>query len=345
MRFVRLRKHRANQRIRDLFSETKISASDLVMPYFVIEGNNKNEPIKSMPGISRLSINNLVKDIKEAKSLGIKAALLFGVCDKKDKFGKEAYSETGIVQKAVRAIKSNIKDFLVITDVCLCGYTSHGHCGILKKVDSLSFMVYSKSHKLSTISYQPKIDNDETLKVLAKIALSHAEAGADFVAPSAMIDGQVKTIRKILDKNNFKHVKILAYSAKYASSFYGPFREALNSSPRFGDRKSYQMDFRNSREALKEIREDIKEGADIVMVKPALAYLDIISRASQAFDAPIAAYNVSGEYAMLKSYCKSHELEKNLALEILTSIKRAGADIIITYYAKEAAKWLMVDGV
>lgn len=326
MRFARLRKHRADQRIRDLFSETKISAGDLIMPYFVIEGNNKNEPIKSMPGISRLSIDNLVKDIKEAKSLGIKTALLFGVCDKKDRLGKEAYSGTGIVQKAVRAIKSNIKDFSVITDVCLCGYTSHGHCGIIKGQGDI-------------------VDNDETLKVLAEIALSHAEAGADFVAPSAMMDGQVKMIRKMLDKNNFKHVKILAYSAKYASSFYGPFRDAMNSSPRSGDRKSYQMDFRNSAEALREIREDIKEGADIVMVKPALAYLDIISKARQAFNAPIAAYNVSGEYAMVKAYCKEPENreqkpEKELALEILTSIKRAGADIIITYWAKEAAGWI-----
>ncbi len=321
MQFVRLRKHRVNQRIRDLFSETKISANDLVMPYFVIEGNDKNEPIKSMPGISRLSIDNLVKDIKEAKSLGIQAALLFGVCNKKDKFGREAYSETGIVQKAIRAIKSNVKDFLVITDVCLCGYTLNGHCGIIKGQRHI-------------------VDNDETLKILAEIALSHARAGVDLVAPSAMMDGQVKTIRKILDKNNFKGVKILAYSAKYASSFYGPFRDALNSSPRFGNRKSYQMDFRNYREALKEIGEDIKEGADTIMVKPALAYLDIISRARQAFNTPIAAYNVSGEYAMLKSYCGGYELEKELALEVLTSIKRAGADIIITYYAKDAARWL-----
>lgn len=333
MGFIRLRKHRANQRIRDLFSETKISASDLVMPYFAIEGKNKNKPIKSMPGISRLSIDNLVKDIKEAMGLGIKSVLLFGVCDKKDEFGTEAYSETGIVQKAVRAVKKNIKDVAVITDVCLCGYTSHGHCGIIERPKT-------KDQRPRTENEDLYMDNDETLKILSKIALSHAEAGADFVAPSAMMDGQVKMIRKMLDKNNFKHVKILAYSAKYASSFYGPFRDAMNSSPRFGDRKSYQMDFRNSVEALREIEEDIKEGANIVMVKPSLAYLDIISRASQAFNAPIAAYNVSGEYAMLKSYCKSREAEKNLVLEILTSIKRAGADIIITYYAKEAARWL-----
>ena len=329
MRFVRLRKNRADQQIRDLFSETKISASDLVMPYFVIEGNNKNEPIKSMQGIFRLSIDNLVRDIKEAMGSGIKSVLLFGVCDKKDEFGSEAYSEAGIVQKAVRAVKENIKDVTVVTDVCLCGYTSHGHCGIIK----------DKGSRVKGEGYI--VDNDETLKILSKIVLSHAEAGADFVAPSAMMDGQVKTIREILDKNNFKHVKILAYSAKYASSFYGPFREALNSSPRFGDRKSYQMDFRNYREALKEIREDIKEGADIVMVKPALAYLDIIYRAKEKFNIPLAAYNVSGEYSAIKKLSQGDKVkEKDLALEVLTSIKRAGADIIITYHAKEAARWL-----
>lgn len=329
MRFVKLRKHRASQRIRDLLSETKISASDLVMPYFVIEGNNKNEPIKSMPGISRLSTDNLVRDIKEAMASGIKLVLLFGVCGKKDKFGSEAYSEAGIVQKAVRAVKDNIKDVTVITDVCLCGYTPHGHCGIIR----------GQGARDKRQGYV--VDNDETLKVLAEVALSHAEAGADFVAPSAMMDGQVKTIRKILDKNNFKHVKILAYSAKYASSFYGPFRDALNSSPRFGDRKSYQMDYRNSREALKEIREDIKEGADIVMVKPALAYLDIIYRAKEEFNTPLAAYNVSGEYALVKKLSEGNSIkEKDLAMEVLTSIKRAGADVIITYYAKKAAGWL-----
>jgi porphobilinogen synthase len=327
MRFVRLRKHRANQRIRDLFSETKISASDLVMPYFVIEGNNKNEPIKSMQGIFRLSIDNLVKDIKEAKSLGIKAALLFGVCDKKDKFGKEAYSETGIVQKAVRSIKSNIKDFLVITDVCLCEYTSHGHCGIVKRPKTQNKDFY--------------IDNDETLKILSKIAISHAEAGADFVAPSAMMDGQVRAIREALDKNGFQDTGILAYSAKYASNFYGPFREALDSTPEFGDRKTYQMDYRNSDEALREIQEDINEGADIVMVKPSLAYLDIIYRAKEKFNIPLAAYNVSGEYSAIKKLSQGDKVkEKDLALEVLTSIKRAGADIIITYHAKEVVRWL-----
>jgi porphobilinogen synthase len=329
MEFIRLRRLRRNSLTRGIVSQTKISASNLVMPYFVIEGSNKNEPIKSMPGISRLSIDNLVKDIKEAKDLGIKAGLIFGVCDKKDKFGREAYSETGIVQKAVRAIKSNIKDFLVITDVCLCGYTSHGHCGIIK----------SQNPKVK--SQNRIIDNDKTLKVLAKIALSHAYAGADFVAPSAMMDGQVKAIREALDKNGFRDTGILAYSAKYASNFYGPFREALDSTPEFGDRKTYQMDYRNADEALREIQEDINEGADIVMVKPAMSYLDIIYRAKEKFNIPLAAYNVSGEYSAIKKLSQGDKLkEKDLALEVLTSIKRAGADIIITYHAKEAARWL-----
>ena len=329
MRFVRLRKHRANQRIRDSFSETKISASDLIMPYFVIEGNNKNEPIKSMPGIFRLSMDSLVRDIKETRGSGIKSVLLFGVCDKKDELGAQAYSETGIVQKAARIIKENIKDVTVITDVCLCGYTSHGHCGIIK----------DKGSRVKGEGYI--VDNDETLKILSKIALSHAEAGADFVAPSAMMDGQVRAIREALDKNGFQDTGILAYSAKYASNFYGPFRDALDSTPEFGDRKTYQMDYRNSDEALREIQEDINEGADIIMVKPALAYLDIIYRAKEKFNIPLAAYNVSGEYSAVKKLSEGNSVkEKDLALEVLTSIKRAGADIIITYHAKEAARWL-----
>jgi len=320
MEFVRLRKNRASPKIRELFSETKISVKDLIMPYFVIEGANKKESIKSMPGIYRLSIENLIKDIKETKDLGINAILLFGVPKKKDLRGILSYSKTGIVQRAVKQIKKKIKDIVIITDVCLCAYTSHGHCGIVKGRE---------------------VDNDETIKVLAKIALSHAEAGANFVAPSAMMDGQVKAIREALDKNGFNDVGILAYSAKYASSFYGPFREALDSAPKFGDRKTYQMDFRNSDEALREIEADIKEGADIVMVKPALAYLDIIWRAKQNFDIPIAAYNVSGEYSLVKVGAKADIInEKEITLEILTAIKRAGADLIITYHAKEVAKWL-----
>ena len=322
---VRLRRFRSNERIRDLVSETRISANDFIMPYFVIVGKNKKESIKSMPGIYRLSLDNLIRDIKEIKGLGIKAILIFGIPQKKDAPGTEAYSREGILQKAIKAIRKDIKDITIISDVCLCGYASGGHCGIVRKIKPNEFIV----------------DNDETLKILAKIALSHAEAGADFVAPSAMMDGQVKTIRKILDNNGFSNTGILAYSAKYASNFYWPFREALGSSPQFGDRKTYQMDCRNSDEALREIEQDINEGADIVMVKPALSYLDIIYRAKQKFNVPLAAYNVSGEYSLVKSAAKEGLVdEKNIILEILTSIKRAGAGLIITYHAKEVSKWL-----
>lgn len=320
MSTVTLRRFRKNKAIRDSVSQTKFSVKDLILPYFVIAGKNRKEEIKSMPEAYHLSIDNLLGDIEHIKKIGIKAILLFGVTQKKDIYGSQAYSKQGIVQKAARAIKEQIQDITVMTDVCLCGYTSHGHCGIVNG---------------------KKIDNDATIKVLAKIALSHAKAGADFVAPSAMMDGQVKAIRETLDENRFKGVRILAYSAKYASNFYGPFRDALNSAPQFGDRKSYQMDFRNSDEALREIAEDIKEGADIVMVKPALSYLDIIYRVKQKFNIPIAAYSVSGEYSLIQ-YGIEHGLadKKELVLEILNSIKRAGADLIITYWAKDVAKWL-----
>ena len=317
MPFSRLRRRRKDALTRELYSETKLAASDLVMPYFVVEGKNKDEPIRSMPGIALLSADNLVKDAKEARKSGVKAILLFGVSKTKDLEASEAHNEDGVVQNAVRAIKRRVGDIVVITDVCLCGYTTHGHCGIAEG---------------------SKIDNDETLKILAKVALSHAKAGADFVAPSAMMDGQVVAIREALDKNGFKDTGIFAYSAKYASNFYGPFREALGSSPRFGDRKSYQMDYRNSDEALTEIAADIAEGADIVIAKPALCYLGIVRRARDNFNIPIAAYNVSGEYSMVKN--QKPGLEKEIVLEILTSIKRSGADLIITYHAKEAAKWL-----
>ncbi len=349
MPIIRLRRLRRNQAVRDLISQARLSVEDFIMPYFVIEGRDKKEAIKSMPGVYRLSIDNLIEDIKEVKRLGIKAVLLFGICDKKDKMGSESYSKEGIVQRTISQIRKYIEDIIIISDVCLCGYTSHGHCGIVK------------DHRPQTTDHRQKkkvssqvcglksqvyiIDNDATLEVLAKIALSHAQAGADFVAPSAMMDGQVVMIREALDRDGFKDIGIFTYSAKYASNFYGPFREALDSSPSFGDRRSYQMDYRNSDEALREIEEDLKEGADLIMVKPALAYLDIIYRAKQKFNVPIAAYNVSGEYSMVKAYC--HRLqtsdfrpEKELVVEILTSIKRAGADLIVTYHAKEVAKWL-----
>ena len=305
----------------------------LVMPYFVAEGENKRQPIKSMPGISRLSVDNLLKDIEEAKRLGVKKVLLFGVVSKKDEYATSAYSENGVVQDAIRQIKQNIKGITVIADVCLCGYTTHGHCRILKG--------------LRVKGQGLRVDDGATLRALAKIALSYAEAGADFVAPSAMMPGQVRVIRKTLDKSGFKKTKILAYSAKFASNFYWPFRQALNSAPRFSDRNSYQLSFTDSKTALERIKQDINEGADIVMVKPALAYLDIIRLAKNRFSIPIAAYNTSGEYAMAKAYCKGLRVmgyglreEKDLVLEILAAIKRAGADLIITYHAKEAAKWL-----
>lgn len=327
---VKLRRLRSNAQIRGLLGQTQILAKNLVMPYFVIAGKNKREPIKTMPGVYRLSLENLIRDIREIKNLGIRAVLVFAVAQKKDAKATESYSQTGILQKAVKEIRKQIKDIVIITDVCLCGYTDHGHCGIIKKI---------KPEKKSQNGFM--VDNDETLKILAKIALSHAERGADFVAPSAMMDGQVRVIRCALDNHGFQNTGILAYSAKYASSFYGPFREALGSSPKLGDRKTYQMDYRNSDEALREIGEDIDEGADIVMVKPALSYLDIIYRAKQRFNVPVAAYNVSGEYSLVKLAAQKGLLsERDIVLEILTSIKRAGADLIITYHAKEVAGWL-----
>lgn len=324
MEFIRLRRLRRTEYIRDLVSQTQISVKDLVMPYFVMEGEKKKEPINSMPGIYRLSLDCLLEEAKEVRELGIRAILLFGLANKKNEVGSSAFSEDGVVQRAIREIKKEIKDMVVITDVCLCGYTSHGHCGIVRERNGIRF-----------------IDNDATLEILGKIALSHAKAGADFVAPSSMMDGQVKTIREILDKNGFEDVGILSYSAKYASNFYGPFRDALNSAPQFGDRKTYQMDYRNSNEALREIGQDIEEGADIVMIKPALCYLDIICRAKERFNVPIAGYNVSGEYAMIKKLSEGDELkERELVFEVLTAIKRAGADIIITYFAKNVGRWI-----
>jgi porphobilinogen synthase len=343
MPFSRLRRLRRNSQIRELISEAHLSVSHLIMPYFIIEGEGRREPIESMPGIYRFSVDEAVKDMKEAKKLGIKAVLLFGIPGKKDEAGTESYRKDGIVQRAVQAIKKNTEDMILITDVCLCGYTSHGHCGVVK---GSRVKAQGTRHKAQDVRVQDQIqefyvDNDETLKILARIALSHAEAGADFVAPSSMMDGQVKVIREALHMNGFHDVGILAYSAKYASNFYGPFRDALDSSPHFGDRKGYQMDFRNSDEALREIEQDISEGADIVMVKPALAYLDIIYRARQKFTVPIAAYNVSGEYALVKGGVKEGIVnEREMVLEILTAVKRAGADLIITYHAKDVAGWL-----
>ncbi|TDI99246.1 MAG: porphobilinogen synthase, partial [Candidatus Dadabacteria bacterium] len=276
--------------------------------------------VKSMPGIYKQSIDNLIKEIREVKKLGIKAILLFGIPERKDEMGTEGYDENGIIQKAIREIKKKVEDIIVITDVCMCEYTSHGHCGIIRDGD---------------------VDNDETLQYLARMSLSHAQAGADMVAPSDMMDGRVGVIRDELDANGFSSIAIMSYAAKYASAFYGPFREAAESPPQFGDRRSYQMDPPNVREALREIELDIEEGADIVMVKPALAYLDVIRAVREGFDHPIAAYNVSGEYSMVKAAGKLGWIdEEPVMMEVLTSIKRAGADLILTYFAKDAAKVL-----
>ena len=321
----RLSRLRKNPALRNMVSETNLRPKDFILPYFVVGGIKKKEPIASMPGIYRFSTENLLKDIEKTK--GVRSILLFGIPESKNETGSQAYRKDGVVQKMVVAVKKEFPNLVVITDVCLCGYTGHGHCGILKNQ--------------KPGPENRKINSERTLETLAKIALSHAEAGADLVAPSAMMDGQVAAIREALDRNGFGGVGILAYSAKYASNFYGPFRDALDSAPAFGDRKAYQLDFRNAREALREVEQDIREGADIVMVKPALAYLDIIYRVKEKFDVPVAAYSVSGEYAMLKRAANENGVsEKNLALEALTAIKRAGADFIITYYARDLLRWL-----
>ena len=316
----RPRRLRRNSNLRKLLAETKLSVDDFIYPMFVIPGRNKEVVVKSMPGIYKQSIDNLIKEIREVKKLGIKAILLFGIPERKDEMGTEGYDENGIIQKAIREIKKKVEDIIVITDVCMCEYTSHGHCGIIRDGD---------------------VDNDETLQYLARMSLSHAQAGADMVAPSDMMDGRVGVIRDELDANGFSSIAIMSYAAKYASAFYGPFREAAESPPQFGDRRSYQMDPPNVREALREIELDIEEGADIVMVKPALAYLDVIRAVREGFDHPIAAYNVSGEYSMVKAAGKLGWIdEEPVMMEVLTSIKRAGADLILTYFAKDAAKVL-----
>jgi len=301
--------------------ETSLSVDDFIYPLFVVYGKNKKIPVNSMPGVYQLSCDMLENEVQEAVDLGIPAVLLFGIPERKDAMGSSAYDDNGVVQQAVRLIKDRWPELLVITDVCLCEYTDHGHCGV--------------------VTASGKVDNDATLDLLAQEALSHARAGADIVAPSDMMDGRIGYIRKTLDENGFTDTAIMAYAAKYASGFYGPFREAAESAPQFGDRKTYQMDPANSREALREIELDIAEGADIVMVKPALAYLDVIAKVRDRFDYPLAAYNVSGEYAMVKAAAANGWLdEERIVMEVLTAIKRAGADIIITYFAKDAARLL-----
>lgn len=316
----RPRRLRRNEAFRRMIRETKLSVDDLVLPLFAIEGRGVKNPIPSMPGHCQLSTENLVKTAQEAFHLGIPAIILFGLPDKKDPLGTQAYAKKGIVQRAVREVKNKLPDLMVITDVCLCEYTDHGHCGVVE------------GHT---------VDNDATLDLLARTALSHAQAGADMVAPSDMMDGRVTEIRNALDENNLSHVPIMSYAVKYCSAYYGPFREAADSAPQFGDRKTYQMDPANALEAIREASMDVEEGADIIMVKPALPYLDIIYRIREEIDLPVAAYNVSGEFAMIKAAEKMGWIDgKRVMMETLTGIKRAGADIILTYHAMEAAEIL-----
>ncbi|MCD6138630.1 MAG: porphobilinogen synthase [Deltaproteobacteria bacterium] len=316
----RPRRLRQNENFRRMIRETELSVDDLIYPIFVIEGKGIKNPIPSMPGHYQFSIDNAVKEVQEARDHCIPAVMLFGIPDKKDPLGTGAYAKDGIVQKAVRAIKAKVEDVLIITDVCLCEYTDHGHCGVVNK---------------------GIIENDATLDLLARIALSHARAGADMVAPSDMMDGRVAEIRNSLDENGFEMTPIMSYAAKYCSAFYYPFRQAAESAPRFGDRRTYQMDPANSLEAIREVTMDVEEGADIIMVKPAIPYLDIIYRAREEIDLPLAAYNVSGEFAMIKAADKLGWLDgKKVMMETLLAIKRAGADMILTYFAKEAAREL-----
>jgi porphobilinogen synthase len=316
----RPRRLRKNEKLRQLIRETTLTPGNLIYPLFVGPGTNVVRPVSSMPGVAQLSVDRAIVECGEAADLGIPAVILFGIPETKDALGSEAYMSNGVVQQAVRAIKDNVPDLLVVTDVCLCEYTDHGHCGLIEN---------------------GTVENDSTLELLAQEALSHAQSGADMVAPSDMMDGRVGAIRELLDSKGFDQVAIIAYAAKYASGFYGPFREAAESTPQFGDRRSYQMDPANTDEALREVELDIQEGADIVMVKPALAYLDVIYRVKQQFGYPVAAYNVSGEYSMIKAAGINGWIdEERIMLEVLLSIRRAGADMILTYFAKQLARAL-----
>jgi porphobilinogen synthase len=318
--YFRPRRLRRNENIRRMVRETTLSVNDFIYPLFVVEGKNVKNLIKSMPGNYQFSIDLLVEEIKEVHSLGIPAVILFGIPAEKDFYGSDATSDDGIIQRAVKAIKDAVPEMYVITDVCFCEYTDHGHCGPVKDND---------------------VDNDATLELLGKQVITHARAGADMVAPSGMMDGMIAAIREALDSENYKNLPIMSYAAKYASAFYGPFRDAAESAPQFGDRRSYQMDPANAKEALYEVELDVEEGADIIMVKPALPYLDIIRRVADQINLPVAAYNVSGEFSMVKAAGQLGWIdEQRVALEMLTSIKRAGANLILTYFAKDATKWL-----
>jgi porphobilinogen synthase len=315
---TRLRRLRRNETLRRMVRETRVAADDLIQPLFVCPGRDVKKPVESMPGVAQLSIDNAVREAGEVFEAGIPAVILFGIPNRKDPLGSEAWSDRGVVQTAIREIKERTPELAIITDVCLCEYTDHGHCGVIKDGD---------------------VDNDATLDLLAREAVSHARAGADMVAPSDMMDGRVGAIRRALDESGFERIPIMAYSAKFASAFYGPFRDAAESTPQFGDRRSYQMDPPNGSEAMREVALDIEEGADIVMVKPALAYLDLIYRVKREFRVPVAAYNVSGEYAMIRAAGINGWLDEMRAtMEVLTAIKRAGADLILTYFAKDVAR-------
>jgi porphobilinogen synthase len=317
---TRLRRLRRHPKLRDMVAETTLSVNDLLYPMFVVEGKGVVEPVASMPGVDRFSVDKLVEECKAVAGLGIPAVMFFGIPAKKDALGRGAYADDGIVPRALRAVRKAVPELLLVPDVCMCEYTDHGHCGIIEKGE---------------------VHNDASLELLAKAAVAYAKAGADLIAPSDMMDGRVEAIREALDEAGFEGIPIMSYAAKYASAYYGPFREAAESAPQFGDRKAYQMDPRNGAEALREVALDIEEGADIVMVKPALPYLDIISRVREAFDLPVAAYNVSGEYAMVKAAAERGWIDHDrVMMETLMSIKRAGADIILTYFAKDAAKLL-----
>jgi porphobilinogen synthase len=317
---TRLRRLRVSPALRSMVRETKLTPADFIYPLFVVHGRDVREEIPSMPGVYHLSIDHLAAEAKSITSLNIPAVILFGLPAHKDPVGSENYARDGIVQQAIQELKTTHPDLIVMTDVCMCEYTDHGHCGIVR---------------------DGQVINDETLEILQKVVISHAEVGADVVAPSGMMDGMVRAIRQALDGGGFEDVSILSYAVKFASSYYGPFRDAAQSPPQFGDRHSYQMDPANAREAMREARLDVDEGADMLMVKPALAYLDIVRRVRETFDLPLAAYNVSGEYSMVKAAAARGWLdERKIVLETLTGIRRAGADVILTYHAKDAARWL-----
>ena len=348
MRFpiYRPRRLRQNPQLRALIRETELSVKSLVLPLFVREGSRLRKPISSMPGQFQLSVDELVKESERAAKLGIPAVILFGIPDKKDEKASGAYAANGIVSKAARALKKELPELIVICDVCLCEYMSHGHCGVVRKTSrsggtGAAASKSAKSGGTGVPACEFKVDNDATLGLLAKSSVAYAAAGADIIAPSDMMDGRVAAIRAALDETGFADTPIMSYAAKFASAYYGPFREAAESPPQFGDRRTYQMDYANAEEALREVALDIQEGADIVMVKPALGYQDLIWRVKEKFRYPVACYNVSGEYAMLKAAAQNGWLdEKQAVLEMLTGFRRSGADIILTYWAQPAAKWL-----